>query len=387
MTTQSTTTTQSATNTAAHNSSTPQTIAIAGAGLLGRLLAWQLNKTGCDVTLFEAGSFTNTSPQSARAAAFSAAGMVAPLSEAVVSDEGVYRMGQFALAHWPQWIKQLNDALPNPSGELFFNHGSLVVAHPQDTSELEQFERELQFVLPSCRSYQRLTQTQIQQLEPDLNPHFQQGLLLNEEGHLHNRRFLRLLGEAIMRSDIHLREHTQVDVAPGKITCNGTSETFDLVIDCRGFGAKTQVRQLRGVRGETLHVQTSEIQLQRPVRLMHPRYQLYVVPKPDNYFVIGATQIESEDRSPMTLQSNLELSSALYTLSPAFAEARIIEMDTNLRPAFMDNLPKVNIEDGLISANGLFRHGYLLAPAVVENVLAHIFKNPEPIFSTLLNHH
>ena len=147
------------------------------------------------------------------------------------------------------------------------------------------------------------------------------------------------------------------------------------------------MRNLRGVRGETLHVETKEIHLQRPVRLMHPRYQLYVVPKPNHRFIIGATQIESEDHSPVTIQSNLELSSALYTLSPAFAEARIIEMDTNLRPAFMNNLPKVTINEGLITANGLFRHGYLLAPAVVENVLAHIFNKPEPIFSDLLNQH
>ncbi|QEY12795.1 FAD-dependent oxidoreductase [Cellvibrio sp. KY-YJ-3] len=378
---------QSTTTKFASHTNVPQRIAIAGAGLLGRLLAWQLNKAGLDVTLFEAGSFTPTEAQSKRAAAFTAAGMVAPLSEAVVSDEGVYRMGQFALAHWPRWIKQLNDDLPSTGGELFFNNGSLVVAHPQDESELEQFARELKFVIPNCHSYQRVTQTQIQELEPDLNPHFQQGLFLAEEGHLHNRRFLRLLGEQIMRSKITLREHSMVEVSPGKVMVDGENEAFDLVIDCRGLGAKTQIPKLRGVRGETLHVQTTEIQLQRPVRLMHPRYQLYVVPKPDNYFVIGATQIESEDRSPVTLQSSLELSSALYTVSPAFAEARIIEMDTNLRPAFMDNLPKVDIQDGLISANGLFRHGYLLAPAVVENVLAHIFKKPEAIFSALLNHH
>lgn len=377
---------QSATNTTAHNSSTPQTIAIAGAGLLGRLLAWQLNKAGLDVTLFEAGSFTPTEPQSKRAAAFTAAGMVAPLSEAVVSDEGVYRMGQFALAHWPRWANQLNTDR-NTTDPLFFSNGSLVVAHSQDASELEQFARELHFVIPACTSYQQITQTQIQALEPDLSPNFQQGLFLQEEGHLHNREFLRLLGDDIINSAIKVREHTSVDVAAGKVIANGTAEEFDLVIDCRGLGAKTQVRQLRGVRGETLHVETSEIRLQRPVRLMHPRYQLYVVPKPGNRFIIGATQIESEDRSPVTLQSSLELSSALYTLSPAFAEARIIEMDTNLRPAFMDNLPKVDIQDGLISANGLFRHGYLLAPAVVENVLAHIFKKPEAIFSALLNHH
>ena len=365
------------------NQQLPKTIAIAGAGLLGRLLAWQLQRAGLNVTLFEAGSFTPDAPQTLRAAAFTAAGMVAPLSETVVSDEGVYRMGIFALQQWPTWFTQL----PATQEPLFFNNGSLVVAHQQDISELDQFERELGFILPGCTGYQWVNQHDIHQLEPDLHSNFHSGLFLREEGHVNNREFLRLIGDTIIQSDIRIRAQTPVEVFPGKISTEMGDEHFDLVIDCRGLGAKQQLRNLRGVRGETLHVETKEIHLQRPIRLMHPRYQLYVVPKPNNRFIIGATQIESEDRSPVTIQSSLELSSALYTLSPAFAEARIIEMDTNLRPAFMDNLPKVTVQDGLITANGLFRHGYLLAPAVVENVLAHIFNQPEPIFSALLNQH
>lgn len=361
----------------------PTTIAIAGAGLLGRLLAWQLHKAGIQVTLFEAGSFTPDTPQSNRAAAFTAAGMVAPLSEAVVSDENVYRMGIFALQQWPAWFAQL----PATTTPLFYNNGSLAVAHQQDASELEQFERELGFVLPGCKGYKRVSQHEIRQLEPDLHSHFHSGLFLADEGHINNREFLRLLGDELIALGVRLRTSTPVDVYPGKVATETGDEYFDLVIDCRGLGAKKQLRNLRGVRGETLHVETKEIHLQRPVRLMHPRYQLYVVPKPNHRFMIGATQIESEDRSPMTLQSSLELSSALYTLSPAFAEARIIEMDTNLRPAFMDNLPKVDVQEGLIIANGLFRHGYLLAPAVVENVLAHIFHKAEPVFSVQLNSH
>jgi glycine oxidase len=362
------------------NNSLPNNIAIAGAGLLGRLLAWQLLQANCKVTLFEAGSFTPDAPETNRAAAFTAAGMIAPLSEAVVSDEGVYRMGQFALQQWPQWLSKL----PTQTTPLFFQHGSLVIAHPQDISELDQFERELQFVIPHCKTYNRINQQQIQELEPDLNPHFSQGLFLAEEGHVNNRELLNVLLSEISLLGATLREFTPVNVAANKITTETSEEEFDLVIDCRGIGAKKQHPQLRGVRGETLHVETKEIQLQRPVRLMHPRYQLYIVPKPNNRFIIGATQIESEDRSPVTLQSSLELSSALYTLSPAFAEARIIEMDTNLRPAYMDNLPRVDVQDGLITANGLFRHGYLLAPAVVENVLAHIFQKEEKVFNKLL---
>lgn len=359
----------------------PHNIAIAGAGLLGRLLAWQLLNAGCRVTLFEADSFTPSQAQTTRAAAFTAAGMIAPLSEAVVSDAGVYRMGQYALQQWPQWLSKFRQQ----TSPLFFQHGSLVIAHPQDISELEQFERELQFVIPQCTRYHRVDQQQIQTLEPDLNPIFSQGLLLEEEGHLHNRELLDALGNEIISLGVTLREYIPVDVSQHRITTETGEEDFDLVIDCRGFGAKAQHPQLRGVRGETLHVETKEIHLQRPVRLMHPRYQLYIVPKPNHRFIIGATQIESEDRSPITLQSTLELSSALYTLSPAFAEARIIEMDTNLRPAFMDNLPRVIVQNGLITANGLFRHGYLLAPAVVENIMAHIFNTPDIVFSELLN--
>lgn len=363
-----------------NNNSLPTNIAIAGAGLLGRLLAWQLLQANCKVTLFEAGSFAPVTPQTLRAAAFTAAGMIAPLSEAVVSDEGVYRMGQFALQQWPKWLSKLQ----TQTAPLFYQHGSLVIAHPQDISELDQFERELQFVIPQCKTHHRVDQQQIQALEPDLNPHFSQGLFLAEEGHVNNRELLTTLLSEILLLGVTLREFTLVNVAANRITTETSEEEFDLVIDCRGIGAKKQYPQLRGVRGETLHVETKEIQLQRPVRLMHPRYQLYIVPKPNNRFIIGATQIESEDRSPVTLQSSLELSSALYTLSPAFAEARIIEMDTNLRPAYMDNLPRVDVQDGLITANGLFRHGYLLAPAVVENVLAHIFQKEEKVFNKLL---
>ena len=357
----------------------PQHIAIAGAGLLGRLLAWRLRLLGHEITLFEAGKLQPDN-SAARAAAFTAAGMIAPLSEAVVSDVNVYRMGQFALQRWPEWLKDL----PRNATELFFANGSLLVAHPQDESELQQFESELNFVVPECRNYQRLSSRDIQDLEPDLSPQFMRGLLLQEEGHLHNREFLQQLGDELIRLNVTIHESTPVETGPQVIHTNAGVEKFDVVIDCRGLGAKTQLKKLRGVRGETLHVETSEIHLHRPVRLMHPRYQLYVVPKPNNRFIIGATQIESEDRSPVTLQSSLELGSALYTLSPAFAEARIIEMDTNLRPAFMDNLPKVFCQPGLIVANGLFRHGFLLAPAVVEQVLTQVAQHPTILFPDLL---
>jgi len=348
-------------------------IAVAGAGLLGRLVAWQLLADGHAVTLYDAGDL-----DAPPAAAWTAAGMVAPLCETAVSERCVHDMGYFALSQWPTWL----EALDAPS--LWHQHGSLMVAHPQDLGELTQFRRDLDHALGGSSLCQTLDAGEIHRLEPDLAAGFRQGLYLPDEAHLDNRALLDRLLDEIRALGGECRAHCPVDTFPGEIVTADGRQPVDLVVDCRGTGARPRHSSLRGVRGETLHVQTTEIQLSRPVRLMHPRYQLYVVPKPRNCFVIGATQIESEDRSPVSLQSSLELGSALYTLSPAFAEARILEQGVNLRPAFLDNLPHVTQQDGLISANGLFRHGYLLAPAVVCHLLAAIRGEGEQPFADIL---
>ena len=356
-------------------SASTQRIAIAGAGLLGRLLAWQLLRRGHAVTVFEAGAL-----ESPPAAAHTAAGMIAPLSEAVDSEAVIYDIGMASLAIWPHWLQQLCD----DSGESvgYHTNGSLIVAHPQDSAELLQFHSDLRHTLADRGTFQWLNGAEIHAYEADISEQFQQGLLLQDEAHIDNRHLLRaLLAEIRRRADC--REHCTVTPLPGAVETHSGRETFDLVLDCRGVGAKAQWPGLRGIRGEVLGVQTAEVSLQRPVRLVHPRYQLYVVPKAGHCFVIGATQIESEDRGPVTLRSNLELGSALYTINPAFAEARVVELGANLRPGLMDNLPRITSEEGLIRANGLYRHGYLLAPVVVSHILALIEGGELPFAETL----
>jgi len=103
---------------------------------------------------------------------------------------------------------------------------------------------------------------------------------------------------------------------------------------------------------------------------MHPRYPIYIAPKPNHQFVIGATEIESQDTGKVTVRSALELLSAAYTVHSGFAEGRIESLQSGLRPAFADNRPKVSIQDRVISINGLYRHGYLLAPLVVDEAVS-----------------
>ncbi len=350
------------------------TVGVAGGGLLGRLCAWKLAKAGYSVTVFDAAGFDQPV-----GACWTAAGMISPLSELVHSPREVYDMGLESLALWPQWLSELETSVGQT---MHFRHaGSLVVAHPQDQSELNQFYRDLQHKLANEAAEGRpglddvvdqLNHVGIRNLEPALS-HFDHALYLKPEGDLNNRRILHGLLADMKKHNVHLVENTKVRCEPKLIiTEDNEKHSFDWVLDTRGLGAKSQLDGLRGVRGEVLNVESHEVKLNRPVRLMHPRYKLYVAPKPNNHFVIGATEIESSDMSPMSVQSSLELSSALYTINPAFAEARIIEQSVNCRPAMMDNLPTVVNEPGLIRANGLYRHGYLLSPVVVNQVLANI---------------
>lgn len=338
----------------------PMTLAVLGAGLLGRLVAWRLLSAGHKVDLFEASSFSQ--PQSA---AHTAAAMISPLSEVVVSEPIVYHMGLESLRLWPEWLQ----ALKSVDTVYYRASGSLVLAHPQDFSELLQFKKDLQYKLGNEDPSQWLDGATLHEREPQLG-HFSQGLYLPDEAYLDNRHLLGVLLKAIRELGGTCHENCSAEWRDGALYLNGevSQQSFDWVLDCRGLGSKPAQTDLRGVRGEVMWVQTPELQFSHALRLMHPRYKLYVVPKPGNRFIIGATEIESEDKSPISIQSSLELASALYTIHPAFAEARVIETDSNLRPAYRDNLPYIRTQGSYISVNGLYRHGYLLAPTIVQEL-------------------
>lgn len=353
---------------------------VVGAGLVGRLLAWRLLRNGAAVDLVEKTSFDHP-----RSAAHTAAAMISPMSEVVVSERSIYDMGVASLRLWPQWLDELGRDLPHSIE--YVAQGSVVVAHPADLSELQQFYAELNHHLGIDNCAEWLDAEGLGKLEPDLAGSFDQALFLPNEASLDNRALLAHLLEAVRAAGGNCVDQAPITLHP-QTRCDHPDvdlQHTDLIIDCRGMGAQDIRSDIRGVRGEVLWVETKEVSLNRPIRLMHPRYKLYVVPKPNHRFIIGATEIESQDASPMSVQSVLELCSALYTLNPAFSEARILELDANLRPSLWDNLPI--IEQGecqvngqqkpLLSINGLYRHGYLLAPYLIDKVFREHILTPQ----------
>lgn len=339
-------------------------IAVVGAGILGRLTAFGLAKRGAEVSLVERAA------RHARAScSHAAAGMLTPYAELDGGDAEICALGLRSLELWPKLLRDLPDEVP------FARRGSLAVAQRGDEGEVDEFLRRM-LAAKVAVPYRVLDKSGIEALEPELAVSCRHGIYLEGEGQIHNLKLLDALLVALERAGVTLRFGEAVTkLGPYAVTVNGAClERFDLVIDCRGLGAAEDLKDLRGVRGELLHVHAPEVHITRPIRVAHPRYPVYVVPRADGLYAIGATAIESASTAPISVHSTLELLSAIYNLHPGFRYAAVTSLTAQARPAFFDNAPRVTAEPGLIRANGLYRHGYLLAPAMVELVLAHAEK-------------
>ena len=352
-------------------------IAIAGAGLLGRLLAWQLSQRGHAVHVFDPA----TDADARGAAGWTAAGMLSPVAELESADGNVFQLGLRSMELWPRLLAQLR--LPVE----YRCDGSLLLAHRGDEGAarrvVDLLEKKMAAVGFPMNGNDRasiaapaptpgigprpLDAAQLGELEPAVRGPGH-AWLLPHEGRIHTVQAMQAL--AASTRDVHWHWGRAVEQAgAGVLRTSDGEHRFDHVFDVRGTGARPQL-PVRGVRGEIFWLQAPGVPLLRPLRLLHPRHRVYIVPRAPDLVVVGASEIESEDRSPVSLRSTVELLAAAHSVVPELAEARIVHSETNLRPALPDNLPRLETAPGLTRINGLFRHGWLIAPALVEQALS-----------------
>jgi glycine oxidase len=310
-----------------------QSIAVRGAGIVGLWQALTLARAGHTVTLCEQSSTPFIGACSPYAGA-----MLAPRCEEESAEPVIRKLGLRSIA---LWRKTYPGTITN---------GSLVVALPRDRALLDRFAR-------MTKGFTRVGAGELAALEPDLASRFASGLYYADEAHIAPAAALAYLLDLALGAGINLR-----------LAEAGMPKDVDIVVDCRGLGAREDLPTLRGVRGERIVVRSREVALNRPVRLLHPRFPLYAVPWGEGRYMIGATLIESEEGGPITLRSALELLNAAYALDPAFGEAEILDFGAAARPAFPDNRPRIIAGARYIYVNGLYRHGFLLAPVMAELV-------------------
>ena len=346
-----------------------KSIAIIGAGILGLSAAYKAAQQGMSVTIFEKQDFPPNNASSI------AGGMLAPFSEIETLPINFVNAGLKGIEFWKN---MLGETYPN----CMQNTGTLFIAHPEDRHMLERFAQHLPSV---SDNWEWVDKARIAALEPSTHGNFNKGLYIPQEANIHPLQALQALAQEFKKLGGQI---IKKEVTPEEL-----EKDHDWVIDCRGYVEGID-SEIRGIKGEIILLENHEFQLSRPVRLMHPRYPLYIIPRPNNIFAVGASVIEnaSEDDGKVFLRSAMELMSAAYSLHPSFGEAKVLDMSSAIRPAYLDNLPRIKVEQerNYIRCNGLFRHGYLLSPTIGNTVVSFIKtgkKNEDfPLFSGQFNH-
>jgi len=308
-------------------------VTVIGAGVAGLACAVELAERGAAVEVLE-----RAAGLEGAGCSWYAGGMLAPWCELESATPLIARLGVEGIEWWRQRF---------PATRVT---GTLVIAHGRDAAELRQFGRRTE-------RFETLATRALAALEPDLAERFSTALYFPTEGHLEPRAALRCLLARALELGVSVRFGIDADAAaPG-----GRK-----VLDCTGLAARRVLPDLRGVRGEMLLLRAPEVMLSRPVRVLHPRMPVYVVPRGGGVYLIGASMLESDAERGISARSLLELLSAAYALHPAFGEAEILETGTGIRAAFADNLPRLRRAGGVLCVNGLYRHGFLIAPALAR---------------------
>jgi glycine oxidase len=326
-------------------------VTVIGAGVAGLTCALELAERGVQVEVLDRGRALDLTgpveqgavqnrgePMVPASCSWYAGGMLAPWCELEGAEPLIATLGSESVG-W--WRRRFPGTVCN---------GSLVVAHGRDGGELASFARRTQ-------RFEWIDGEAIAALEPDLAGRFNKALFFSDEAHLDPRAALRALIERLRGLGVEIR--FGVEAAAGAVSASR-------IIDCRGLAARDVLTDLRGVKGEMLLLSLRDISLSRPIRVLHPRVPVYIVPRGDGMFMVGATMIESDQGTRISVRSMLELLSSAYALHPAFGEAEIVEIGTGVRPAFPDNLPRIRTDGRTLYVNGLYRHGFLVAPSIAR---------------------
>lgn len=315
-------------------------ISIVGAAVAGLWSALLCAKKGHSVCVYD-----TQSEHLKESCSYRAGGMLAPFCEEESAEKDITELGLRSISLWETYFP-----------ECIYKNGSLLVGQPRDYNMIKHFA-------DTTQGYRHCNGDDIATLEPELKGRFHKGLFYPEEGHIEPRKMLPKLISECRKAGVEFHFNTEFHFEKDR-------KNTEWLIDARGLWAKN-TEPLRGVKGEMILIRCPDILLHRPVRLLHMRHPLYIVPRPDHVFMIGATTIETETHNYVSLRSAGELLTQAYHLHSAFAEAEILEMNSGLRPAYEDNLPRIKCDYDAknISLNGLYRHGWTIAPALAEKLV------------------
>ncbi len=359
-------------------------VAVVGGGVVGLATAWRAAQRGLDVIVLEREAATGLGTSHV------GAGMLAPISEALLTEQPLLRLGLASAALYPSFVAELAEAAGRDPGYL--RCGTLLVA--RDGDEVGELERELAVRGSLGLPVERLRASEARSREPGLAPTLRLALDIPDDHAVDPRKLMAALSAALGRSVRAGAEVAAVTVADDRVTgvelVTGERVLAEHVViaagawgdSLRGIPEPDRV-PIHPVKGQILrlHDPSGPGLLTRVLRMRTG----YVVPRGDGRYVLGATMEERGFDLAVTAGAVFELLRDAGELLPGLSELVLDELSAGLRPATPDNAPAIGPTaiEGLHWAVGHYRHGILLAPVTAEIMAAALTGGEPPVSPAL----
>ena len=360
-------------------------VVVVGAGVIGLAAAWRLAQQGASVVVVD--------PDPGSGASGVAAGMLAPVTEARLGEDALWRLNRASWARWPAFAAEVEASSGRAVG--FRDDGTLMVALDGDDravlDDLAARHRAMGLAVEVLRG------REARALEPGLAPGVRAGLLAADERSVDPTALvpaLRVAAEAagvrfVMAEAERVLTAADGGRATGVAVAGGvvvTAATVVVAAGCRTAtlpGMPAPARPpVRPVKGQilTLSQPPGDSLLTRTVRGIVRGASVYLVPRADGRLAVGATVEERGWDTTPTAGAAYELLRDALTLVPGLDDATFVAARAGLRPGSPDDLPIVGATgvDGLVVATGHHRNGILLTPITAEAVAAVVAGAPVP---------
>ena len=348
---------------------------IVGAGVIGLATAWRLRQRGIDVTICD--------PEPCSGAAFAAAGMLAPITEVVWDQPGLYPLMIESGRRYRDFVRGIEDASGMDTGYL--ETETMVVAGDKaDRTTLREL-MDLQGDLGM--QVEMITATAARGLEPGLGPKISGAVHVPSDHQVNPRSLCKALEELLSDAMVYERVATVIS-DNGRVLGvqleSGQKLTADVTVIAAGvnvpdIGGLPEHVQLpiRPVHGDVLRLRVPD-HLQplvtRTVRGVVQGRPVYIVPRSDGSVVLGATSRE-DSCTGVSAEGVHQLLRDAHRIVPGILDCEIYEMTARARPGSPDDVPMIGfIADGLVLSAGYFRHGILLT-AIGADLTADVITN------------
>jgi glycine oxidase len=351
-------------------------VVVAGGGVIGTAIAWCAAAAGLDVVLVE--------PGRGDAASLVAAGMLAPVSEALFGEGALLRVNLLALGRFPSFAAELEEAAGQHVG--LRRDGTLAVAY--DPGDYAALMRLTTFRRSAGLDAEELDSRACRRLEPFLTPDVHGGVLFAGDWSVDNRRYAAALREAMTAAKVRLvrDEVTQALVQDGRARgvrlAGGDDIGAAWTVIAAGCwssavgGVPEALRAaVRPVKGQLLrlrHPASMPPVLTHTIRATVRGADVYLVPRADGELIVGATQEERGPDQTVTAGAVHDLLHDAMSVLPVTSELILAETCAGLRPGTLDNGPIVGGSGvgGLLVATGHYRNGILMSPVTADAVVA-----------------